>query len=99
MCYQQGANLKVVKNDPGLSFYLQKWGPRVSKWEDKRSALMLWSRNIRIFQGGYCKICGIKEKSRAHHIFFKSKHPKLAFNINNGIILCIVHEKEVHNLN
>ena len=62
-----------------------------------RMALKTWSG---IIKNNFisCKICGDKAV-HVHHIFHKSKYPKLALNKNNGIPLCLLHHNEVHGIN
>jgi len=43
-----------------------------------------------------CQICGSKENLKAHHIFYKSKYPKLTLNINNLITLCEYCHNQIH---
>ena len=43
-----------------------------------------------------CQICNSEENLIAHHLFYKSKYPKLALNKNNGITLCKDCHYEVH---
>lgn len=62
-------------------------------------ALQSWSKTIRKINGNYCAICGSTHKLNSHHIFYKSQHPELSLNINNGIPLCKEHHLEVHRLN
>lgn len=60
-----------------------------------RYALSDWSRVIKKNHND-CVVCGSKEKLEAHHILLKSKYPKLALNVNNGVTLCKEHHYEVH---
>lgn len=43
-----------------------------------------------------CQICESKENLIAHHIFYKSKYPKLTLNINNLITLCKYCHNQIH---
>lgn len=38
-------------------------------------------------------MCGSRERLEAHHIFDKSYHPELAYDISNGITLCGASKK------
>ena len=41
-----------------------------------------------------CQCCGLDKRLHAHHIFGYEEHPELAYDINNGIILCqFCHDK------
>jgi len=43
-----------------------------------------------------CQICGSNKKLRTHHIFYKTKYPKLALLINNLITLCEYCHNQIH---
>ncbi len=65
-----------------------------------KSVIILLGKSWRIVikdrdQG--CVICRKSDKTNyAHHIIYKSKFPKLAYNLNNGVELCKEHHREVH---
>ena len=41
-----------------------------------------------------CQCCGLDKRLHAHHIFGYEEHPELAYDVNNGIILCqFCHDK------
>ena len=41
-----------------------------------------------------CQCCGLDKRLHAHHIFGYEEHPELAYEVNNGIILCqFCHDK------
>lgn len=54
-----------------------------------------WSESVKERDKGICQIC-FNKGNIAHHIFYKSKYPKLSLNLNNGITLCKKCHKEVH---
>ena len=62
-------------------------------------ALESWGNTVRKILGNYCSICESKDGLNSHHIFYRSKYPRLALNTNNGIPLCKIHHKEIHDLN
>jgi len=59
-------------------------------------ALMAWKKLVKEQQYEECAVCGINNNIAIHHIFYKSKYPKLSLNPNNGIPLCHQHHMEVH---
>ena len=61
-------------------------------------ALFNWSKVIKE-RDISCVICGLSDNLHSHHIFQKSKHPKLSLNLNNGITLCQKCHHEYHKLN
>ena len=54
--------------------------------------LRKWSVLVR-FRDRTCQVCGSRESLQAHHIFDKSYHPELAYELSNGIALCGNDEK------
>jgi len=77
--------------------YLNKIGRvfNLNWWEFTR-VLMVWAQTIRK-RDKLC-FCG-KIAVHSHHIIHKSKYPQLAFNLNNGIALCLQHHNETHGKN
>ena len=62
-------------------------------------ALYYWSKTIKKKFGNKCQICHTSSKTlHAHHIFAKAKHPQLSLNVNNGVLLCEAHHRELHHL-
>jgi 5-methylcytosine-specific restriction endonuclease McrA len=61
--------------------------------------LFYWSREVRIKDGHKCVICEKTRKLTSHHLFSKSKHPLLKYNIGNGVVLCYECHSELHQLN
>lgn len=56
-----------------------------------------WRMKIYLRDNFTCQICGeVGGELNAHHIRFFAKYPKLRFNVDNGITLCVSCHKEVH---
>ena len=87
---------KVLKS---MKSHFERYGNElnISLNEYSRS-LSVWSKLIRNKNNNMCKICEDKAVL-THHIFYKSKYPKLSLNENNGIPLCYKCHKEFHDLN
>ena len=62
---------------------------------DVKRVLMNWKRTIQK-RDKTCQICGTTKNLNAHHIFYRKEYPKLALNVNNGILLCRQHHNETH---
>ena len=60
-----------------------------------KMALHSWAQVIKK-RDKKCVVCGSKKKLEAHHILQRSLYPKLSFNINNGVMLCYLHHREIH---
>lgn len=60
----------------------------VGSGRSERWCLTLWSRFIRLRDGGCCLNCGSGEQVQAHHIFRKTIYPDGRFELGNGIALC-----------
>jgi hypothetical protein len=58
--------------------------------------LRLWSRFVRLRDGGRCVICEDQQRIAAHHIVRKSFLPQARFETGNGITLCRVCHAEPH---
>jgi len=56
--------------------------------------LISWAKLIKK-RDKKCQVC-FEPTKHAHHIFYKSKHPELSMNLNNGIGLCEQHHNEIH---
>ena len=53
-----------------------------------RSKLRKWSLIVR-WRDRNCQICNSRfGRLQAHHIFDKSNHPEMAYDIENGVTLC-----------
>ena len=63
-----------------------------------RRDLKSWSNKVRDRDGWRCATCKSKKSLHAHHIFPKSKFPKLAFVEMNGITLCKSCHENVHEI-
>jgi hypothetical protein len=58
-----------------------------------------WRKKVFQRDGYICVDCGVKGNGNnlnAHHIKSFSSYPKLRFDINNGITLCIPCHKKIH---
>jgi 5-methylcytosine-specific restriction endonuclease McrA len=55
----------------------------------------VWRQIVKNRDNRTCQICG-KQGSNAHHMFYQSFYPQLAFNENNGITLCEQCHNETH---
>lgn len=66
----------------------------MSNWSYKM-ALKSWSDLIKDNYDNKCQIC-YDPAINTHHILHKSKYPKLALSLNNGIPLCKKCHNEVH---
>lgn len=62
---------------------------------DLMYAYYAWSKSVKERDNNTCQICG-NGSDVAHHLFHKSKYPKLSLNISNGISLCVECHKEAH---
>jgi len=56
---------------------------------------VIWRNIIKHRDNHFCQICGA-EGLFAHHLFYQSLYPQLAFNENNGITLCKKCHDETH---
>lgn len=50
--------------------------------------LKKWARSIKKKDGYRCVACGYRKVLHSHHIMPKSKYPKNAYKIWNGVTLC-----------
>lgn len=82
--YDKGNGKKKV-NDMGKILGVDKMA----------SKLVIWKGDIKN-RDKSCQICGNSENLISHHIFYKDHYPKLALNMNNGILLCNEHHNECH---
>ena len=48
--------------------------------------------------GFTCQKCGVGTQLEAHHIHNFAEYPKLRYDVQNGITLCIKHHAEFHHL-
>jgi len=62
---------------------------------DVKRVLMNWKRTVQK-RDKICQVCGTDKNLNAHHILHRKHYPKLALNVNNGIILCNEHHNETH---
>lgn len=59
-----------------------------------------WGRVIGDLYANQCLISGISEDSvpmERHHLWAKSTHPKLKWNVFNGVLLCKELHRDFHN--
>ena len=63
----------------------------------KRSsrAFATWRTEVRKIQGNLCEICG-KVGTIVHHIKSIKDFPKLAFNLDNGMVVCKQCHQKLH---
>ena len=52
-----------------------------------RYLLHKWSLMVR-YRDKKCRRCNTKKRLQAHHIYPKSKYPRFAFKLTNGVTLC-----------
>ncbi len=63
---------------------------------EKDSQYTEWKSRVNVRDNYKCRECGVKG-NQAHHIKSWKDHPKLRFDINNGITLCLnCHKKHGH---
>lgn len=63
----------------------------------KRNKLRKWSIDVRRKDGKQCQICGSRwGRLQAHHIYDKSNHPEMAYDLINGVTLCSSNRKDGH---
>ncbi|MWV13733.1 HNH endonuclease [Pseudomonas sp. R-28-1W-6] len=60
----------------------------IGSGRSERWCLALWSRFIRLRDGGCCLSCGSGEQVQAHHVFRKTIYPAGRFELGNGVALC-----------
>jgi len=53
-----------------------------------------WRKEVKKRDGQKCRKCGDNENLHVHHIKSFSKYPKLRFDLNNGMILCLKCHKK-----
>lgn len=62
--------------------------------------LRKWSRFIKVRDGGECQMCAVRPgmgRVESHHVFPKGLFPELAYELSNGICLCVrCHRGVVH---
>lgn len=63
-------------------------------------ALEAWALAVKARSGHSCEMAGVQHRCsailEAHHIFFRSTHPKLRLDPENGLALCHVAHDLVH---
>jgi len=62
------------------------------------AALYGWAKTIKKKFENKCQVCFSSKNLHAHHVFPKAKHPQLSLNLNNGVLFCETHHRELHNL-
>lgn len=76
--------------------YLEKLGLSLGmNTSDVKRVLMSWKRTVQK-RDKTCQVCGSTNNLNAHHVLHRKYYPKLALNINNGILLCKQHHNETH---
>jgi len=85
-----------------LKLYLQAKPKKQTRKKKAKSfdkeRLRKWSNAVRKRDGYICTICEIDDgrEVQAHHKLSKSKHPELAYDINNGATVCVGCHGWVH---
>ena len=66
-----------------------------------RVLLEEWAVAVKERDGYVCTVCGIDDerKVHAHHKLSKSKHPELAYDVSNGVTVCVSCHSWVHGVN
>lgn len=54
-----------------------------------------WARNVKM-RDKRCQVCGSPVALEAHHLFYKSFLPQLAYSISNGLAACSLCHAQVH---
>lgn len=76
--------------------YLKKLGVGMGiSTKNVKRVLLSWKRTVQK-RDKVCQICGSENNLQAHHILYRKYYPKLALNINNGMLLCKTHHNETH---
>lgn len=93
----------VKKNPDKVLIYMKNRFDKISKTIDIEShelryMLISWAKMIKN-RDITCTVCNSSKNLHSHHMFYKSKYPKLCLNINNGIVLCSKCHYELHSLN
>ena len=52
--------------------------------------LKSWAVSVKKLDSFSCIACGYSRKLHSHHILPKSKYRQYAYNVNNGVTLCIL---------
>lgn len=55
-----------------------------------------WHNSLLEIYGYQCFICGSNEKLECHHIYSFSNSKELAYDLENGVVLCQFHHKDFH---
>ncbi len=90
-----------AKNNPNrrlniMKTHLKKYGTIFNLSEKSyKWALESWSKSIKK-RDEKCVCCGKSEDCHAHHLLYKQYMPELSLNVNNGVLLCSDHHKELH---
>ena len=61
-----------------------------------KSAHNNWSKKVKRKANYTCEFCSSKIVVQAHHLQDKQNHPDLAYEVTNGICLCVVCHKSFH---
>jgi 5-methylcytosine-specific restriction endonuclease McrA len=68
---------------------------RKAYWDYKSKRYVGWRTKVFKRDLYCCRICGSNGYIEAHHIRKKSKYPRLAFYVSNGVALCKKHHRAV----
>lgn len=70
--------------------------PRDFRLQENAAKLDKWAYSVKKGKKK-CRVCGqIKDYLEAHHLFYKSFVPSLAYSIHNGIAVCEVCHLQIH---
>lgn len=71
--------------------------PKDFRLEENAVKLDKWARIVKSGKVRRCGVCfNIRDYLEAHHLFYKSFFPKLAYNPNNGIAVCELCHLQIH---
>lgn len=59
------------------------------------SATANWRKSVLKLRGSQCYVCGTTENLEVHHIIPWAKAPELRYDVNNGLVLCKAHHRQV----
>ena len=95
---KQLKSLKLGRIRKGAKNNLWKGGiTPINKIKRTNTEYKQWRKNVFKRDNYTCKNCGLtKTYLQAHHIKQVSTHPKLIYDVNNGITLCIQCHKKKH---
>lgn len=75
-------------------FWTLKYDFDINRHENTKEWLML--KSIILYEKGCCEICGSDRFLQVHHILSRHKHPELALDKENLMVLCKDCHKKIH---